>query len=204
MVQRPDNLRGADDDDALWRASLGPHVGPLISYVSRLVPANLQRVVDPQDIAQDALFQAVRALDRRALTDSDGVWRWLATVARNRLTDVMRERQSLKRGGGGRVNELDQLAAAHSSVIDLLSELAVHERTPSKSAVRRELLVTLERSMKRIDPAYGEAVRLRYVEGLSLKEAATRMSRSEDSTQKLCERGLRALRVQLRSMSLHL
>jgi RNA polymerase sigma factor (sigma-70 family) len=132
--------------------------------------------------------------------DPDEVWRWLATIGRHRLTDIIREQQAAKRGGG-RLRYLDGATPRHSSVIELLEEIAVHRHTPSRSAVRREFVVLLEQSMARIDPAYQDAVRLRYIEGLSLAQAAERMSRTEESTKKLCLRGLRALRSELRSIS---
>jgi RNA polymerase sigma factor (sigma-70 family) len=108
--------------------------------------------------------------------------------------------QTAKRGGG-RIHELDADAAAHSVIIELLEELAVHQRTPSRSAVRREFLVALELSMSKIAPQYREVIRMRYIEGLSLQETAERMSKTTDSAQKLCSRGLGLLRLELRSMS---
>jgi RNA polymerase sigma-70 factor (ECF subfamily) len=89
-------------------------------------------------------------------------------------------------------------------VVAALQDLAVHHRTPSKSVARREFLLQLGQSLDRLQPGYRDAVRMRYVEGLSLKDTAGRLRRSEDSTQKLCVRGLEALRVELRSVSLYL
>jgi RNA polymerase sigma-70 factor (ECF subfamily) len=190
-----------DHGDSL-QAILCPHVKRLVGYLDHLIPTELRRSIDPQDVAQDAFFHAARAFDQAVLDGPDSVWRWLATIGRNRVTDILRERQAAKRGGG-RLKELHRNAAQDGSVIDLLSELAVHERTPSKSAVRRELVDVVEQSIGRIDAAYREAIHLRYVDGLSLEATAARMSRSEDSVQKLCARGLKALRRELRSISLY-
>ena len=67
----------------------------------------------------------------------------------------------------------------------MLQELAVYKKTPSKSAARREFLVVLDRSLERLEPACRDAVRLRFVDGLSLKEAsAGQRSRTPSSAER--------------------
>jgi RNA polymerase sigma-70 factor, ECF subfamily len=184
-------------------AMLCPHSARLVEYLRRHIPAHLRSLIDPQDVAQDAFFDAALAADPVMLDGNpESVWRWLATVARHRLIKHIEAQAALKRGGS--VRRLSEAEMKHGSVVQMLQDLAVHERTPSKSAARREFLVVLERSLERMQPTYRDAVRLRYVEGLSLKDTAGRLSRSEDSTQKLCVRGLEALRLELRTLSLYL
>lgn len=183
-------------------AALSFHVNRLVTYIDRHTPPDLRRLIDPQDVVQDTLFDAARAADRfQPDGRPDPEWRWLVTIARNRLVNLIHASHAVKRGGGAKPLGEDELF--HGSVVALLQDLAVFRHTPSRSATRREMLAALERSLERLPPDYRDAVRLRYLEGLSLREAAHRLSRTEDSTQKLCVRGLQALRAELRSLSLY-
>jgi RNA polymerase sigma-70 factor (ECF subfamily) len=188
-------------DSTVFQAMVHPHVGRLLAYLERHIPARLRSLVDPQDIAQDTLFEAARSLDRVTFNEPNAVWRWIVTIARHRLINVIQAHETAKRGG--RLPHLGPEEAEHGQVIGMLQELAAHMRTPSQSAAQRELLVLLERSIHQLQPAYRDAVRMRYVQGLSLKETADRLGRSEDAAQKLCVRGLAALRLDLRSFSLY-
>jgi RNA polymerase sigma factor (sigma-70 family) len=189
------------DGGAAFHALVQPHVRRLLAYLDRHIPPRLRPVIDPQDVAQDALFEAARSLDRVSLAGGpEGVWRWVVTIARHRLINVIQAHDAAKRGGG-LLARLHEDEAPHGSVIVMLQDLAAAVRTPSQSAARRELLVLLDRSIEQLQPAYRDAVRARYVQALSLKEAAERIGRTEDATQKLCVRGLQALRQELRSFS---
>ena len=185
-----------------WQALLCPHMPRLLEYLQRHVPPKLRSLIDPSDVAQDAFFDAALAAEDATFQRPEDVWRWLATIARHRLIRHVEAQSARKRGG--HVRRLCEEEVRHGSVVVLLQELAAHDRTPSKSAARREFLVVLERSLGRLQPTYRDAVRLRYVEGLSLTDTADRLKRTPDSTQKLCVRGLDALRSELRSVSRYL
>lgn len=176
----------------------------LLGYLARQIPEELKRFIEPEDIFQGVCFNASRQAARRAAVpaDADEALRWLMTIARNLLIDRVRELRAKKRGGGG--NPLSEEEIRHGSMVIMLEELAVYHRTPSASAAAHEFLDTLERTLLLLPPDQQRAVRMRYVEGLSLAETATRMERSEDSVQKLSARGLAALRDHLQTASMYL
>lgn len=182
-------------------ATLCPHVTRLVAYLENQIPSDLRRVIESRDVVQDTFIQAARFSSHANLNDADAVWRWLATIGRNCLKDNVRALRAAKRGGGGRLQQLHAEESGHSSIIDLLAELAVDRHTPSKSAVRREFLRVLGECIQRLQPDYRDAVTFRYIQGLSLNETAMKMSRTEDSARKLCVRGVRFLREDLRSVS---
>jgi RNA polymerase sigma-70 factor (ECF subfamily) len=198
----PNAVKPSDTSARALQAMLCPHTTRLLAYLRRHIPPGLQSVIDEHDVVQDALLDATLAVDDATFDGPESVWRWLATIARHRLIRHITAQSAMKRGG--QMRRLGAPEAKHSSVVEMLQDLAVHHRTPSKSVARREFLVVLGQSLDRLPPDHRDAVRLRYVEGLSLKDTAARLSRTEDSTQKLCVRGLEALRVELRTVSLYL
>ena len=58
--------------------------------------------------------------------------------------------------------------------------------------------------MNRLPADYREALRCRYLEGMAVNDIAARMNRSSGSVLMLCNRGLKALRLEMRSFSAYL
>jgi RNA polymerase sigma factor (sigma-70 family) len=115
-------------------------------------------------------------------------------VADGRLIHAIRRHATAKRGGGRPA--LDVMIDG-SSAIPLLELLEVDTHTPSRSTAGHEVAAALQQALSGIPKDYREAVRLRFLEGLSVAEVASRMERTEWSIHKLCARGLRELRVAL-------
>jgi RNA polymerase sigma-70 factor (ECF subfamily) len=173
---------------------------PLLAYLSRQIPADLKRLIEPEDILQGVCFRASSHLNVANMPqDPDEATRWLMTIARNFLIDRVRELRAQRRGGF----RLTEEEIRNGSVVAMLEDLAVYRRTPSASAAAHEFLDVLEQSLGELSADQQQAVRLRYVEGLSLTEAAAQMRRSEDSVQKLSARGLAALRILLKTASMY-
>jgi RNA polymerase sigma factor (sigma-70 family) len=200
---RPTELTSRDTLDlASLRRLLMAQSDQLSGYLARHLPPGMRRFIEPRDILQDVFFEAFQRLPEFSPADDEASSRWLMTIARNRLVDLIRMHKSAKRGGGGAIGLGDE-ELRHISVVLLLKDLAVHYRTPSRSASRREVIAMIEQSMRLLRPEYREAVELRFLMGLSLKETAIQMKRTEDSAQKLCGRALDALRTEMRSASLY-
>jgi len=180
----------------------------LLAFVTRLMPPELRPLIDPQDVVHDTCIEAFRRIHEFKAVDSESVRRWLFTIARHEVVDLVRTCRRAKRGGG-RVG-IDLAAGAGGAPADedgvarLLGELAVYERTPSRSAMRHELRLALEQSIGRLAAPLRDAVRLRHMTGLSFKEVAVRMDRTERAVQQLCTRALRELREELRSASVYM
>ena len=176
--------------------SLSPR---LLDYLHRHVPPELRAVVEPYDVLQDTFFEAFQRVSTFIPYGEDAPFRWLVTIARNRIATLVRINRCYKRGSGRRsANAMDEFG----SVISLLEEYARYERTPSQSAMSHEVTAAIQGSLGRLAPQYREAVRLRFVDGLSIKDTADRLQRSEGAITMLCNRGLRALKAEMRSASL--
>lgn len=180
------------------------HRGRLIGYLSRRVPEDLRRVVDCQDIFQDVCFEAFRRVGTFAATDTRSAFRWLMVMARNRTIHLIRMHRAAKRQPG-RLNDIGAVRDwKNESMVLLLQDLAVYERTPSQSAAWHELMAILQQCVSHLPPDYRQAIRLRYLESLPVGEIARRMSRTDRAVHMLCNRGLKLIRIEMRSASRYL
>jgi RNA polymerase sigma-70 factor (subfamily 1) len=173
----------------------------LLAYVQAHFPAELVGFLEPQDVLQDTWLKAIRAISEFRPGGPDPVYRWLVTIARNLILDQVKYARTAKRKNT-RVptDRMDD----DTSIIRLLEELAVYRRTPSKSAASHELIVALDSAIERLPPDQARALRLRHLEGLEIREIAHRMRRTEGSVSMLCNRALKSLRWDMRSVSLYM
>lgn len=169
--------------------------GRLLAYIHRHFPAGLSPLVEPADVLHDTYFEAVRRLESFVPVDETSTFRLLVTIARRRIAQLLRVKGRTKRGGKSkRVEQTD-------SLMGMLSNLAVHHRTPSRSAANHELMAALDRTLRGLPDDLRRAVAMRYIEGLSPPEIARRMDRTERAVQQLCYRALQQMRRELRSAS---
>lgn len=194
--------RASSGDGAALQLLLLQARGDLMRYISRKIPEDLRRTIEPQDILQDVYFEVFRNMASFKASEPGMALRWMLRIARNRLIDLVRLNNSAKRGGG----RYEDLAAGDTdeAVVKLLQDLSVYERTPSRSAAAHELLAAVQRCMNRLPADYREALRCRYLEGMAVNDIAARMNRSSGSVLMLCNRGLKALRLEMRSFSAYL
>jgi len=171
----------------------------LLAYIQSKFPAELGGTLEPQDIGQDTWLRAVRAIRSFNPQGSDAFYRWLVAIARNLMTDQLRHAIRVRS-----VGTLPLLDPADSSMAQLLNDLAVYSRTPSRSATNHELLEALNIALDRLRPEQAEALRLRHLDGLAISEVAARMKRTEGSVLMLCNRALKSLRWEMRSVSLYI
>lgn len=165
------------------------------SFIARRIPAGLRGVLSAEDICQEAYVTAVHGLSDYTFHGAHSFQNWLLTIAERKLIDAVRAQQALKRGG--HLHSVKPPLEDSSSVITLLSRLAIHEHTPSQSAANHELATAVQKGLDQLKEEQRMALRGRYIDGLSTAELAQRMGRSEGAVLKLCERGLRGLSEQI-------
>jgi RNA polymerase sigma-70 factor (ECF subfamily) len=181
--------------DAMAVAELLHRYEPrLVGYARKHMPADLAAVFEPQDVVQDTYFQAVRCIHTFKPEGTDALLRWLLTIARHSLTDLVRMQRAGKRNGY-------RLGREDSSVTSLLTRLPGSRRSPSQSAAAHELVALLERAIARLPEDYQRAVTLRHIDGLGVAETAQRMNRSPGAIHMLCARALQSLREDMESSS---
>ncbi len=193
--------------DAIERAVAGDHTAlsellyALYSVtedqVRRAVPADLRSLLAAEDVLQDVHLEVFRTMHRfSAESGWDGFQRWVARIAQQRMLDRIRELRRAKRGGGHKKVE-PNATRDQDRLTPLLELLQVDSLTPSRVIRRQEWARTLKIELAGLNEDYREALRLRYLEGLSIAEVATALGRSDRAAQMLCHRGLKQLRDNL-------
>ncbi len=162
-----------DAQDALFAR----HRRRLVAFVRARSPAELVRSLSPEDIVQETHLEAVRKLDTFEDRGPASFYCWLVAIARFKLAEAVRARQALKR----------------SRETALPEDAPSTDTSPSGGAEKAERAARLRDALADLPGDQGEALRLRYLEGLSVAETAGRLGKSEGAVKMLVSRGLAIL-----------
>lgn len=168
----------------------------LVTLIGDKIPADLQGVLSAEDICQEAYVTVISQIASLREHRAAAFRSWLQAIVERKLIDAIRALRAQKRGGGRRV-ETGGAVADVSSVAELLDIVAVHRHTPSRSVQCRELAAGMREALDDLQDTHREALRLHYLEGLSVSETADRMGRSAKAVVMLCNRGLKQLAARL-------
>lgn len=162
-------------DRAATEALLGRHAPALLRFANR----RCDDPVDADDVVQEALVAAVRALPE--LRSDAAVGSWLFTIARRACGRLRRRRR--------------HAPAEHEIVRD--AEPASPTPTPDAATAEKELSATLDAGIRSLRPRDREVLLLRDVEGLSAPEVAEVLGLGIDAVKSRLHRARAALREQV-------
>lgn len=173
--------------------SLSPR---LLARIERRLPADLRSLFSPEDVLQESLTDAYTTFttftpNPAAPTPIDAVFAWLTTIADHRLIDLVRYHRAQKRGPG---QTLQPRPGLSMSMVALVELLAIDSHTPSRSFSDHELEGAIQAAVARLSPDHQAAIQMRYFEGLSIAQIASRMNRSEHAVHNLTSRAVGQLR----------
>ena len=147
----------------------------LATIQSRLGPAACQGT-DPEDVLQASFAKALHSMHRFEWRGDGSLRRWLESIAIHVTLDAVRHQ-------------------GRRTVLRIDRDLTGDGSSPSKGIRRRERLDRLEVSMKALSPDYRTVLRLSRMDGLSIKEIANQMARSESAVKNLLLRATKQLRT---------
>lgn len=193
MDVREENLLHAavGGERAALEELLLTHYDRLARFIVPKLPPELRGSVGVEDVLQETFVRAAQGITQFAPAGPDAFFRWLARIAEHRLIDLLRAQRTAKRGGG---RAAAQPAEWETSLVDLLGQLAGHERTPSHTAARQEAVEAVQAQLEQLPEDYRTVLRLRYVEGLPVAAIGERMGLTKAAAQMLCHRALRRMR----------
>ena len=160
------------DAHAFFNETLQRYERPLIRYAQSLVG----QLDDARDIVQDVflrLSQSLHSLDHERLAP------WLFTVCKNRATDHLRKHH--------------RLVVMETETLDLEISPAA---APDFGMEQEETSATLHRLLKTLPEKQREAIRMKFIAGLSYKQISEVMKTSVGNVGYLIHHGVNAMREQ--------
>ncbi len=155
----------------------------------------LQAKLDPADLVQQTLVQALGGLDGwRGGSDAE-MAAWLRQILARQLANAARDLGRQKRDLA-RQRSLE--AALDQSASRLEQFLAADQSSPSQKAQRNEQVLHLADALGTLPQSQREALVLHHLEQRTLIEVGRLMERSPAAVAGLIKRGLQALRSRLR------
>jgi len=162
------------------------HRPALLLWAECQTPAWLRGKLDPADLVQQTLLEAVAARERlAALTDLE-VRAYVRRMLSNNLIDAAR-----KFAPGRADVSPDDFARSSGRLADWL---AADHTSPSERAARNERFERLAGALAGLPDAQRIAVEMRYLQKLRVAEIAGLMNRNENAVSQLLHRAVTALR----------
>ncbi len=147
--------------------------------------------MDPSDIVQQSLLQAIAAREQFAGQTDAELAGWLRQILARNLAMAVRDFSRCKRDVS-REQALEALMAKSSAKLG--AWLAADQSTPSGKAVRNEDALRLAEALEQLPEAQREALVMQHWQGWTLAKIGEHMGRSKDAVAGLLKRGLKQLR----------
>lgn len=128
---------------------------PLFSFVRKRVKSNQ----DTEDIVQETLVSALNSLPNFKFKSS--LFSWLCAIARHETVDFYRKQK---------------IKTILFSKMPFLEEVADQALGPEGKQLRRELQQEIKTVLKQLSEGYFKILRLKYIDGLSMKVIAKKMA----------------------------
>ena len=170
------------------------------AYLQILARAGLQQrlrvKVDPSDLVQQTLVQAVESLDDfRGTTDAEMLG-WLRRILVNRIAQTAREFARDKRDVS---REIDIQKSVDSSAMSIERLARANDTSPSDRLIKAELILKVAEALERLPEGQRQAIVLHHWQGLPVSGVAKKMDRTTTAVAGLLKRGLKNVRNVLRA-----
>ncbi len=182
------------------KEALGPlldHFRPyLIVIAHRQLDERLKGRLDPMDVVQTTFLEAHRDFPSFRGNDINTLLAWLRNILHNNIeTTHQRHLTALKRSAKRETSGRFQSSTSEGESI--VNWIPSDSSSPSQRAMKGEAAASLAICLTHLPDTQSEAIRLRYLEGLSLRDIANKMEKTEMAVAGLLKRGLKSLRSDL-------
>ncbi len=159
---------------------------------SRMDP-RIRARLEPEDLLQQIYLEVFRRISGFENRGPNSFLTWVLTIADGKLADAHRECFRKKRdlarelrNGGNALGE---------SAFRLLDQAYADSTTPSRVVRRDEAVAAVVSCLEKLSDAHRDVLELRFLQGLSVADVASRLSKSEASVVAATKRALAALRT---------
>lgn len=186
-----DLLRRAREGDRDAQDALVREIQPVLNKeAGRQLGGKLAARARKSDLMQGAYVDVLRGLPKFKGTTAGEFVNWSRAILANFVRRQFRRVETSKR----------KTSSTPPREHEAATEVGPRGATPSAEAVRNEDRALLARALDLLPPDQREAIRLVRIEGLSHREAALRLDRSEPAMRMLFSRAMAALAVTLKKL----
>src|SRR5262245_10311191 len=153
---------------------LGEYRDYLMALALAQVPVDLRGRVDPSDLVQETLCEALRDREQHRGGTRAELMGWLRSVLRFNLIDRLR-RLRHEAPAGALDGSLDRTSQGMGWLF------AASQTAPDARAVREEDALRLAAVMKELSAPQAEAIILKHCQGMSVDEICRHMNRTPDA-----------------------
>ena len=148
--------------------------------------------IDPSDVVQEAMVEALAKLPSYAQERTISFYPWLRQIAWQRLVKLHKKhlaatRRSVKR------EDRAELPLSDDSIIQLADRLASSGTEPGQALVKEEIRERVRAALDELRYADREVLVMRYLEHLSIKEISASLEVTQDTIKKRHTRALERL-----------
>jgi RNA polymerase sigma-70 factor (ECF subfamily) len=194
--------RAAQGDRLAAEELLLAHYDRLLAHIGYTLPTTVKSVASPEDILHETFRKAFVALRSFQPEREDALYAWLRLIADNTVRDLLRcmkyEDRSVRSPQTTGPDDIRGSAFLPST------EPMTPGGTPVQEAQRQELVRAFHSALRTLPDEYREAIRLCYIDGVSLEEAARKLNRSSDAVRSICHRAKKQIQATINRLSLYI
>ncbi len=171
---------------------------PYLNVIAqRHLDERLQGRLDYADVVQITFLEATRDFDHFRGDTVESLLAWLRNILRNNVSTAHQQHLTAQKRSARKEVRLRINSESGGSSLGMQDIVPSESSSPSQRMMRDEASVVLAICLEQIPLSQRDAIRMRYLEGMSLKEISERINKSEMAVAGLLKRGLRALREEM-------
>jgi RNA polymerase sigma-70 factor (ECF subfamily) len=201
LFDSQNKLIAAKQGDENARGELLNTFRPYLNVIAqRMLDDRIQGRLDFSDVVQATFLEASRDFHSFRGETVESFLAWLRNILKNNISTAHQEHLATQKRSARREVSMAAPAGDNGSEVQLANLLPAETSTPSQRLMRDEAAVVLANCLEQIPDTQRDAIRMRYLEGMSLKEISQKMDKSEMAVAGLLKRGLQGLRDEMRAI----
>lgn len=187
------DLSARGDSDAIWNLLIG-HRERLKRMVAIHLDRRLAARLDPSDVVQEGLTEAIRRLPQYLKERPVAVYPWLRKLIWEKLLQMRQHHLDMQKRDPRRERSLD-LSAESSD--QLANQLVGREMNPSEQLRRDEMRDRVHRLLLELATTDRELLSMRYLEEMTVEEITAAIGISEEAYMKRHWRAMQRIRQRI-------
>jgi RNA polymerase sigma-70 factor (ECF subfamily) len=181
--------QAAAGDRSAAQRLLDVHRDRLRAMIALRLDRRLSARVDPSDVLQETLAEAYQKLPEYLRTQPIPFYPWLRQMAWQKIVHLHRQHLLAQARAVTREERFD-VALPDESALDLAQRLIAKNASPSRQMLHEELKNRVRAALGRLDPRDREVLVLRFLEQLSIEEAAAVLEVTKEAVKSRQRRAL--------------